>query len=270
MGHPFMQEKTRGQGLYSSIYGMGILLLLLCMAALAAIAQEAKTLKVAVGMAKPPYVEGGGESGLEVDLVVAAFRAAGYQVVIQQWPQARSLQSLLHDKTDAMISLAEGAYPGLFISQPVINYRNRLIVLSSSGIHLKTLADLSGFRVASFQNASLLLGEDYAKAVRHALQYNEFADQESLNRMLFNRRIDVVVSDEWIFRSYATQSSLNGRSEPTISFNLLPDIPRCVGFHQKVLRDDFNRGLQFIIRTGEAEKIRLYYENKYNGSRGRR
>ncbi|WP_230369707.1 substrate-binding periplasmic protein [Paludibacterium denitrificans] len=162
-------------------------------------------LRLAVGMAKPPYVEGNGSRGLEVDIVLAALREAGISVQVQQMPQARGLQSVLNGNVDAMITLVPNAAPSLYFSRPVVQYRNRAITLASSHITLNYLSDLSHYRVASFQNATYLLGYGFSKAVESAPFYAEYADQETLNRLLFNKRVDVVVGDEWVFHSYATR-----------------------------------------------------------------
>ena len=58
-------------------YRMLRLLLICCLFATAA---GADIVRLAVGLAKPPYVEAGGNSGLEVALALATLRLAGWAV----------------------------------------------------------------------------------------------------------------------------------------------------------------------------------------------
>lgn len=220
-------------------------------------------LRLAVGMAKPPYVEGNGSRGLEVDIVLAALREAGISVQVQQMPQARGLQSVLNGNVDAMISLVPNAAPSLYFSRPIVQYRNRAITLASSHITLNYLSDLSHYRVASFQNATYLLGYGFSKAVESAPFYAEYADQETLNRLLFNKRADVVVGDEWVFHSYATQASQSGMKAELRTFELFDNEPRRVGFVSRSQRDAFDHALLLLQKRGEIERIHRYYQQKY-------
>ena len=139
-------------------YRMLRLLLICCLFATAA---GADIVRLAVGLAKPPYVEAGGNSGLEVALALATLRLAGHQPLVVQLPQARGLAMLDSGRVDAMLSLVPGSLEGVFYSQPLLHYRNRAIVLQGSGIVLTELSQLAQYRVVAFQNARRLLGDDF-------------------------------------------------------------------------------------------------------------
>ncbi|WP_174873685.1 substrate-binding periplasmic protein [Vogesella oryzae] len=223
----------------------------------------AAVLRLAVGLAKPPYVEEGGNSGMEVELAVRTLQLAGHQPQIVQVPQARGLAMLQEGAVDAMITLIPGADSKLFYSQPLLYYRNRAIVLLHSGIVLRQPADLARYSVASFQNARLLFGSEYSKAVMMSPGYSEHADQDTLNRLLLNHRVDVVVSDELIFRANHSQQDLAGRRQAVIAYALFGNSPRHVGFRSDQYRREFDSALLKLKSSGEYERILQFYRDKY-------
>lgn len=241
-------------------YRMLRLLLICCLFATAA---GADIVRLAVGLAKPPYVEAGGNSGLEVALALATLRLAGHQPLVVQLPQARGLAMLDSGRVDAMLSLVPGSLEGVFYSQPLLYYRNRAIVLQGSGIVLTELSQLAQYRVVAFQNARRLLGDDFRRTVERAPGYAEQGDQDIQNRMLFNRRVDVVIGDELIFHANPTQRDLNNRSQAVLSYALFPNSPRHVGFRRERLRQDFDAALLQLKGSGEYERIQQFYRDKY-------
>ncbi len=230
---------------------------------LLAITAHAAEVRLAVGLAKLPYVEAGGRSGLEASLAIATLAQAGYQTKVIQVPQARGLAMLKDGQVDAMITLTPSASDALFYSQPLLYYRNRAITLHGSGIVLTQPSDLSRYSVASFQNARLLFGPDFAHAVARSPNYSEHADQDTLNRLLLNHRVDVVVSDEFIFRANPTQTDLNGQRHATVSYALLGSSPRHVGFANVYLRQQFDQALVQLKASGEYERLTQQYRQRY-------
>lgn len=237
-------------------------LLLVCHLLLAGFATAA-TLRLAVGLPKPPYVEAGGKSGMESELAIRTLQLAGHAVVVVQVPQARGLAMLREGSVEAMITLIPGASSGLYYSQPLLYYRNRAIVLQQSGIVLRQITDLSRYSVASFQNARLLFGNDYTRTVESAPSYSEHADQDTLNRLLLNHRADVVISDEFIFHANQTQQDLQGRRPAVSSYALFGNSPRHVGFRSDLRRREFDTALLKLKASGEYQRIVQRYRDKY-------
>lgn len=237
-----------------------LLATLLCLTLLSAHAAE---VRLAVGLPKPPYVEAGGQTGLEAALAIAVFSQAGYQTKVAQVPQARGLSMLKEGLVDAMITLTPGTSDSLYYSQPLIYYRNRAIALHSSGIVLMQVSDLSRYTVASFQNARLLFGNEFAAAVARSPGYSEHADQDTLNRLLLNHRVDVIISDEYIFRSNPTQADLSGQRYNIVSYALFGNSPRHVGFTNAELRQQFDAALLKLKASGEYERLSQFYRQRY-------
>lgn len=227
-------------------------------------AAAAVELHVAVGLAKPPYVEEGGQSGMEVDIVRTALQRAGFRPVFEVFPQARGLMLLQSGRVDAMLTLAPDTPIQAFRSAPVLHYRNRAIVLKSSGIRLDSVADLAHYRVAGFQNARLLLGPDFTAVTADHPRYSELADQLIQNRLLYLHRVEVVVGDSLIFRhnNRVLAHSLD-TSEELAEFDIFPPSPRSVGFLRREQRDAFDRALKALQRNGEVARIVTRYRTAY-------
>lgn len=236
---------------------------LLVLAWLPALSASAAEVRLAVGLPKPPYVEAGGQTGLESALAIAVLSQAGHQVKVVQVPQARGLAMLKEGQVDAMLTLTPATSEGLYYSQPLIYYRNRAITLQRSGVVLLQVSDLARYTVASFQNARLLFGNEFAAAVARSPGYSEHADQDTLNRLLLNRRVDVIVGDEYIFRANPTQTDLNGQRFNIVSYALFNNSPRHVGFASQTLRQQFDAALLKLKASGEYERISQYYRQRY-------
>ncbi|BAK75038.1 extracellular solute-binding protein, family 3 [Pseudogulbenkiania sp. NH8B] len=227
-------------------------------------AATAAELHVAVGLAKPPYVEEGGQSGMEVEIVRAALQQAGFQPVFEAYPQARGLMLLQSGRVDAMLTLAPDTPVEAFRSAPVLYYRNRAIVLKSSGIRLEHLADLARYSVAGFQNARLLLGPEFTAVMARHPRYVELADQQIQNRLLYLHRVEVVVGDSLVFHqnNRALGTRLDTSAE-LAEFDLFPPSPRSVGFLREEQRDAFDRALKALQRSGEVARIVARYRAAY-------
>lgn len=221
-------------------------------------------LHVAVGLAKQPYVEEGGQSGMEVEIVRAALVQAGFRPVFEVFPQARGLMLLQSGRIDAMLTLAPDTPVSAFRSAPVLHYRNRAIVLKSSGIRLDGVADLARYSVAGFQNARLLLGPEFTAVTANHPRYSEQADQQIQNRLLYLHRVEVVVGDSLIFRhnNQALAANLDATAELS-EFDIFPPSPRSVGFLRREQRDAFDRALKMLQHRGEVVRIVARYRAAY-------
>ncbi|SME93009.1 substrate-binding periplasmic protein [Pseudogulbenkiania subflava] len=224
----------------------------------------AAELHVAVGLAKPPYVEEGGQGGMEVEIVRAALQQAGFKPVFEVYPQARGLMLLQSGHIDAMLTLAPDSPVDAFRSAPVLYYRNRAIVLKSSGIRLNSVADLVRHSVAGFQNARLVLGPDFTAVTADHPRYTELADQQIQNRLLYLHRVEVVVGDSLVFHqnNRALGKHLDTSAE-LVEFDLFPPSPRSVGFLRQEQRDAFDRALKTLQRSGEVARIVARYRAAY-------
>lgn len=226
------------------------------LASINAAAADNTVITVGTGFALPPYVIIENESGLEIDIVRAAFQAEGLQIKLQFLPPARTLLLAQRRQLDAVTTVNEGSGLAGHYSDSHISYQNYAITLQPRQLRLNSLADLAGYRVAAFQNARLALGKAYADMAASNPQYSEYADQATQNRLLFNRRTDIVVGDKLIFDYLTRQLAASLDTNTSIDYHpLFPPTPYKLWFADSQLRDRFNKGLASIRKNGSYQRI---------------
>jgi polar amino acid transport system substrate-binding protein len=225
-------------------------------------AGELIEVRIGVGLGKPPYVMASGRSGMEVEIAEKALSAGGCRMLAQYYPQARALALLRVGQLDGMLSVDEGIGGDGYFSEPYMHYQNVATTLASRKIGLGSIADLDNYSVAAFQNASLVLGDDFkALAARHR-NYREHPQQITQNRLLYTGRVDVVIGDRLVFHYLNRQIEASiDTSQKLAHHPLFPPSPRKAAFRDPALRDRFNAGLKAIRQDGTyAAIVRKYQE----------
>ena len=220
---------------------------------------SAISLKVAFSLEKAPYVIRSTESGLEVEILRLIFSDMGYEIAPVFQPPARSVRSLELGKVDAMATVAN--MPKFHLSQPYITFRNFAWNLKRNKIHLKTMSDLSKYRVIAFQNARYFLGPDYRMAADKSPNYQEYSDQSRQLKMLLSDRVDVIICEERVLAENKRLLTAEANSlAPELEKHTLFDESRySVAFKDMKLRDSFNGSLEKLASNKSFEKIYKKY-----------
>jgi polar amino acid transport system substrate-binding protein len=219
------------------------------------------TVRIGVGLAKPPYIMESGKEGIEYEIVEQALAVAGYKMVGMQFPPVRGLALFRAGHLDGLLTVDQGIGGNDFFSDPYVTFHNVATTLASRHIQLNSIDDLQDYSVAAFQNANLILGERFkALTMRHP-QYKEYALQVLQNNLLYTGRVDVVIGDRLIFRYFSTRmdSAINAQ-QPVVFHNIFPPNPRLAVFHDRDLRDRFNAGLKTIKSNGTYDAILSKYK----------
>jgi len=223
-------------------------------------AAPAREVLVGIGLTKPPYVMGAEQTGIEYDIADKALEAAGYHMVALRLPPARALAMLRAGKLDAMLTVDEGIGGSAYFSDTYMYYQNVATTLAGRNIRLRSIEDLLSYSVASFQNASLILGQQFkALASRHG-DYKEHPQQITQNRLLYAGRVDVVIGDRLIFRylNREVEATID-TTKPVVHHAIFPPSARKAVFRDAALRDAFNRGLRTIRQNGTYAAIMKKY-----------
>ncbi|WP_158597944.1 substrate-binding periplasmic protein [Noviherbaspirillum saxi] len=219
-------------------------------------------LQIGVGLTKPPYILGPGAGGMEYEIADKALEAAGYRMVAQHLPPARALALLRVRRLDGMLSVAEGIGGENYFSEPYLHYQNAAISLRSRGIRLRGMDDLRLYSVAAFQNASLILGDEFRSAIARHPDYKEYPQQLTQNKLLFTGRVDVVIGDRLIFRYLSRQLESPINVQQALTYHpLFPPSPRMAAFRDPVVRNAFNAGLKTIRHNGTYGAILKKYQD---------
>ncbi|WP_151632407.1 substrate-binding periplasmic protein [Noviherbaspirillum aerium] len=224
-------------------------------------AETLPVLQIGVGLIKPPYFLAPGTGGMEYEIAEKAFEAGGYRMAAQHLPPSRALALLRAGHLDGMLSVTEGIGGRHYFSESYLHYQNVAIALSSRNLRIRGVSDLRGWSVAAFQNASLLLGEEFKTVATGHPDYREYAQQLTQNKLLYTGRVDVVVGDRLVFRhlSRHLEAPIDVRQAVTL-YPLFPPSPRMAVFKDAAMRDAFNAGLQVIRRNGVYGAILKKYQ----------
>lgn len=232
-----------------------------------------QTIQLLAGLSKPPFVIAQTKQGMQIEIVEAAFSVNNYQVNFMHLPLSLHMGIYKRRRIDGLITLSDSDIKinseakinsdtelGLYLSKPYINYQNVVITLAKSNLHISKLSELSGKRIAAFQNAAIFLNSEYNNVVKGSNSYVELADQKSQLALLFTERVDVIVMDVNIFKYILLdlQKSEKSKSIYTEKVNIHPlfEIKSyCAGFKSKQLQELFDEGIMEIKATGQYQAI---------------
>jgi len=225
----------------------------------AAASDKAAALRVALGENKPPYIFQQEQRGVEVDLVLSLLQDAGYAVQLLYLPNRRAQRMLAIGMLDAAIS-AEGDY----LSAPYIAYQNVAVTLCSAHIVLNSVADLAGRRIAAFHNAHLYLGPEFMAVAAGNPDYRE-PPQDSINRLLYARGIEVGISDINVFRNINERLGLDAQAAgPWCPHRLFAPTQYRLAFRNRDARDRFDRALRQALKGQRYEALARRYRLPLN------
>ncbi|UZE95016.1 substrate-binding periplasmic protein [Alkalimarinus alittae] len=210
----------------------------------------------------PPYVFSGSDTGIQLDIVRESLISAGLTLKVIYASNNRGLDLLKTHYADGMINAPEGI-PGLYYSEPLIEFLNGVVALKSRNLKLEQVSDLQPLRVVGFQNASNYFGRNFNTMSQTNKHYTEVVNQFAQINMLFQKRCDAIVIDQRIFNFYLKhyQEDGAGFNQDTLFYNILPPSPRYIAFHEQSLRDLFNKGLQQLKSSGRLQEIITSYLN---------
>jgi len=211
----------------------------------------------------PPYVmadAANNVSGLEYEIIVAAFQASGHKVIPVLMPLARVVQTFKDGGVDAAAPILPSTNSGGTLTEVYLVYNNVALGLKSKNLKIASIADLKGRAVVAFQTATKALGPDFAAAVEGNPKYAEEADQVTQIRLLFGGRVDLAVGESRILAYFAKAPATNVDSSiATEEFRIFPPTNYRVACKDPKIAADFNAGLASIKKNGTYDAIVAKY-----------
>lgn len=244
-------------------YGLTLFLVSIAAAFDPASAMSADQMRVGFSSDMPPYVIEAKRSGVEVDIVKAAGKAAGLTVTPLFFPMGRLTRMLDTSEIDAIATTNLNDKTTPYQSDEYVEFRNYAVALASRKLEVKSIADLGKYSVSAFQRAAVLLGPEFEAMARTNQRYREEVEQIVRNRLLFTGRIDLIVGDRRIIEHFnrAIRDWLD-TSRPLAWYPLFPPTRYRIGFRDAVLRDRFDTGLAAIRRNGTHAEILKRYASR--------
>lgn len=225
-----------------------VLLAFLCLNLSSAFADEPPvTLKVATDMEK--------EGGALVELTIAAFKRAGYNVDIQYLPWKRALEKSLAGDFDVLLGVYYTKERELLLaySEPIGKLDLCLVKRSGDDIRFTTLEDLKPYPIGLVRGAAV--SPEFDHAARTFLNIEYVSILEYNIRKLLNHRIDLFVDKNFMVQKIIREkypdsiAKVDILSPPLQSMGFYNAFPRSRPDHLHLL-NAFNEGLAQLVSDG--------------------
>ena len=229
----------------------GLLLLLCCSFTSVASEGEAPLL---VGLSQNSAPEKQGKTiQFETELFRQLLTELGYKAEFIAAPHARLTRMLQNKQLD--MAARQGGEPvaGLFYSQPYLEFHNLVFALSDFPDQLHSIQDMSRYSVASFQNASKILGTEFTQAMKMAASFREVVDHDQAIEMLQQRRIELLVLDKITF--YRRWADKGLKPHQVRTFDLFPTAQHHIGFTDAKLQQQVSPLLQQWQDSGRVAEL---------------
>lgn len=220
-----------------------------------------RDLDIAVGWTKPPYVISNDNSGFELDLVRAVLKSIGHDIIPIYVPFGRSATMLLQGQVDMALTINQRLIdqPEL-LSDVYIVYQNVAISLKSHKLTIANIGDLTNYSIVAFQNATIVLGEQFSQVAKKSRLYTELPEQKRQTEMLLLGNTDVVVMDINIFIHFSRELTGTSQFDIVNIHPIFPPSPYHVGFNDLALKQQFNAALAEFIHTQDYMDLVNKYE----------
>ncbi|MFY8282617.1 substrate-binding periplasmic protein [Pseudoalteromonas sp. SSMSWG5] len=211
---------------------------------------------VAASSYLPPYVIKDNDSGIQLEILKAAFKSQGISnIVVQYMPNKRVEQQLLQGKVDIALNFASGSSTNIYQSEPLLRYQNVAISLAEQNFKIDSIYDLAGKSVLGFQNATNFIEAPFKSVTRILRSYDEVVNQEAQVDHLMKGWVDVIILERRVFLYYLEQYKQTAELKPFVVHPIFNEAPRPAFFNSEVLKDTFNTGLGQIVESGEYQAI---------------
>lgn len=217
----------------------------------------AKTLKVIVGLERPPYILQAKNSGYELDLLSEVIELMGYDVKYIYAPYGRTLKLLSESDIDGITTMTVDTEPNTErLTDTYVTYQNSVVSLAEKKLNIRQLSDLNNVGVISFDRATELLGKEYHNAVVNNDNYIEVAQTSTQVKLLLKNRVDCIVIDKNIFGHLKKKL---GMTKSVVFHNILPPTDYQMVFKDPKLILSFNKYLSVFKTSARYLQLKKKY-----------
>lgn len=226
---------------------------------------SAQDLRIIFTKYTPPYVFEN-DTGIVVDIVRTALASKGYRIKPIYVPIGRGYKMFSEKLADGTTIIQENSGLQVYYSDDFMQYQNRAFALKSKGFNVRSIDDLKGKSIISFQSANKSLGKEFQQVVTRNPKYKEMAQQEAQVQVLLLGRTDITVMDENIFKYYRQKLIDDGKvdkNQEYKAFKIFPPTPFKAAFNDSKIRDAFNHELAAMRKDGRYAAIYRKYNVPY-------
>lgn len=183
--------------------------------------------------------------GRESAILDDIFHCMGKKYRLIKVPYGRHFSEFESNKYDFVTTIPENYKIEGFKSKTHMSYVNGFFLMGHLKNKVKSLDDLEGLRLITFKGASKLIPE-LQKIIPKLKQYKEHAQQSLHPKMLAKNRVDIVLSDRFIFNAYVEELIKNNElkgDEEFVFLDIFKHSPFVITFKKEGLRNEFNNCL---------------------------
>ncbi|NOU50145.1 transporter substrate-binding domain-containing protein [Pseudoalteromonas sp. JBTF-M23] len=211
---------------------------------------------VAANAHLPPYVIPTNDSGIQLEILKAAFKQQGLSnIEVRYMSNLRAEQELLLGKVDVALNFPVHNHSKVYKSNSLVKYQNVAVSLSANNFSISSIYDLRGKSVLAFQHAIAYLQAPYKLVVGQLQSYEEVTNQEAQINNLMKGWVDVIILERRVFLYLLNKYAKNNELQPFKVHAIFSEAPRPSFFKDEKLRDTFNNGLDQIVKTGQYHTI---------------
>ncbi|WCL54833.1 substrate-binding periplasmic protein [Gimibacter soli] len=202
----------------------------------------------------PPYVIENPSSGMDIDIIRAAFNELGATTTFIHVPLSR-LDGLLADKlVNASVTVAPN--PACAASKPFNHWHDGLVVAREFADAVKTPADLAGKRFAMFPKAATVLGPHLEGLDLQKEQPIIATEYYMALRLIIRGRVVAYLGDYWALdHLWVTLYGDELDKRPYVIAADFPPSPHALCFADRNLRDRFDTILARMKSDGRITAI---------------
>jgi polar amino acid transport system substrate-binding protein len=189
----------------------------------------------------------------EVLFTYRLFTELGYQVQFVIAPYAKLTQLLQQQRIDVATRQSGLPVATLFYSSVYLEVHNLVFARKDFTADIRQLTDLRHYQLVAFQNASQVLGNDFATAARLAPSYQEVFDHRQAVQLLVKGRTELLVLNKVTF--YQRLAELNVPENTIKSFDLLPKVHYRLAFSRQQLQQQVEQRLLSYLQQGTIKTI---------------
>lgn len=181
------------------------------------------------------------------------FTELGYQVRFVIAPYAKLTQLLQQQRIDVATRQSGAPLPILYYSSVYLEVHNLVFARKDFTAEIRQVADLSRYQLVSFQNASHVLGNEFAVASQQAPSYQEVFDHIQAVQLLLKGRTELLVLNKLTF--YRRLSELQQPASAVKSFDVLPKVHYRLAFAKSQLKKQVEQRLVNYLKQGSVRII---------------
>ncbi len=181
------------------------------------------------------------------------FSEHGYQVRFVIAPYAKLTQLLQQQRIDVATRQSGQLQPNLYYSPVYLEVHNLVFARKDFTAEIRQVADLSHYQLVGFQNASQVLGSEFAAASQQAPAYQEVFDHIQAVQLLLKGRTELLVLNKLTF--YRKLAELNQPVSAIQSFDVLPKVHYRLAFAKQKLQNQVSPTLLLYLKQGKMNTI---------------